>query len=232
MIKVFWQIISHYNIMFACLACFKTTCSDFTHTLLMQPCPLNTLYLSANNKYLLITYNEWMMRIKSYMLVYENLYSLYLYTMAVYLWTRKMTHKQTKLCISTVQLTGGEDYRAGWVARSGIIGGSDLDNVFLSTLGRRQGAGGGCRVTSEVLVTCHQVLDGSIHPLVEIPGHRESGHIITYHYRHADRGWRWRSCLKTQHKDAAKDAWNILQHIQQPFRKILSISHEQEWFYS
>lgn len=96
--------------------------------------------------------------------------------------------------IKSLLLTGDEHHRDGWEAGPGLVGRGDLDSVRLSAAQWRQGAGAGCGVTREVLVTHHMVLDGSIDLLIQFPGHGESGHIITYHHRDVDKRWCWRSC--------------------------------------
>ncbi len=71
--------------------------------------------------------------------------------------------------IKSLPLTGDEHHRAGWEAGPGLVRGGDLDSVCLSAAHCRQGAGAGCGVTREVLVTHHMVLDGSIDLLIEVP---------------------------------------------------------------
>lgn len=107
------------------------------------------------------------------------------------------------ITIKSLILTGDEHHRVGWQAGPGRVAGGDLDSVYLSTAHWRQGAGAGCGVTCEVLVTHHMVLDVSIDLLIEFPGYRESGHTVTHHQRDADRIWCWRSCSDTRrkHKD-------------------------------
>lgn len=124
------------------------------------------------------------------MLVYEILLYIIIVSMDLYIY-QTLTNRTNIISQQNYVylLTSGEDCGAGWIARPGIIDGSDLDSVYLSTLSWRQDAGAGCGVTGEVLVTCHQILDGSIHLLVKGPGYREFGHTIAHHHRHVDRRW-------------------------------------------
>lgn len=75
------------------------------------------------------------------------------------------------------------------MAGPGLVEGRDPDAVHLSAAHWPQGAGAGCGVTGEVLVTRRMVSDGSVDPLVQFPGHGESGHTVTHHHRHI--GTRW-----------------------------------------